>query len=168
MVDRWYLLCTKTNAEDLAQEQLERQGYESYFPRFIRRVRRFGRYQTTVGPLFPRYIFLRLLLGVQSIAPVKSTKGIVGIVRFGEDYATVPRQIITQLKARANESGLHEIDDSLKPRDRVRVKEGPFEGLDAVFVRRCGEDRVLVLMNILGHDRSLQLPEYSIELQRSV
>ena len=162
MIDRWYLLCTKTNSEELAQEQLERQGYESYFPRFTRRARRFGYYQTIVGPLFPRYVFLRLLLGVQSIGPVKSTKGVMGIVRFGEDYATVPRQIITQLKARANESGLYEIDDSLTPQCRVRVKDGPFEGLEAVFMRRCGEDRVLVLMNILGQDRPLQLPEYSV------
>jgi hypothetical protein len=37
------------------------------------------------------------------------------------------------------------------------------EGLEGIFVRSCGEDRVLILLTILGHERTVQLPEYSIE-----
>jgi transcriptional antiterminator RfaH len=166
MTDCWYLLRTKTNAEQQAQDHLTRQGYDSYFPRFAQRVRRFGRRFHVVGPLFPSYLFLRLAVGLQPLSPVKSTRGVLGIVRFGEDYAVVPPHIIAQLRRRADRYGLHASAERIpKPTDRIRVKEGPFEGVDAIFVRDCGEERVLVLLNILGQERTLQLPESCIELQ---
>jgi transcriptional antiterminator RfaH len=166
MTDCWYLLRTKTHAEQQAQDHLERQGYESYFPRFTQRLRRFGRRIHIVGPLFPSYLFLRLQVGLQALNPVKSTRGVLGIVRFGDDYAIVPQYVIDRLRHRADRHGLHVSAERIpKPQDRLRVKEGPFEGLDAIFVRDCGEERVLVLLNILGQERTLQLPESCIELQ---
>jgi transcriptional antiterminator RfaH len=161
----WYLLRTKANAEQQSYDHLERQGYAAYFPRFIRRIRRVDTRSVAVVPLFPGYVFVHVRIGEQILGPIKSTRGVLNIVRFGEDYAVVPDRVIHELHLRANDRGLHEGADRYpKPHDRIRVKEGPFEGMEAIFQRDCGEDRVLVLMSILGHDRTVKLPEHSIEL----
>lgn len=166
MTDCWYLLRTKTNGEQLSYDHLERQGYEAYYPRFVRRLRRSDQRTVAVVPLFPGYVFVHLRIGEQALTPVKSTRGVLSVVRFGERYAVVPDTVIDVLRDRADDRGLHTgIDYHPKPRDRIRVKEGPFEGIEAIFLRDCGEARVLVLMNILGQDRTLQLPEHCVELR---
>jgi transcriptional antiterminator RfaH len=165
-MQHWYLLRTKTNAEQQSYDHLERQGYEAYFPRFIKRVRRLDLRCVTVVPLFPGYVFVSVRIGEQVLAPVKSTRGVLNIVRFGEDYAVVPEHVISSIKRRADPRGLHSGPHTYpRPKDRVRVTQGPFEGVEAIFVRECGEARVLVLLDILGQERSMQLPEHVIELQ---
>jgi len=165
-MNRWYLLRTKTNAEQQSYDHLEQQGYEAYFPRWIKRVRRLDQRTVTVVPLFPSYLFVAIRCGEQSLHPVRSTRGVLSVVRFGEDYAVVPPRVIEQLKRRADARGLHSGPQTWPKRnDRVRVKEGPFEGVEAIFVRECGEARVLVLLDILGQERSIQLPEHVIELK---
>jgi transcriptional antiterminator RfaH len=165
-MNHWYLLRTKTNAEQQSHDHLERQGYEAYFPRFIKRIRRMQQRTVTVVPLFPGYVFVALRSGEQSLSPVKSTRGVLSVVRFGDEYAIVPERVISQIKYRADARGLHSGPHTYpRPRDKVRVTQGPFEGVEAIFVRECGEARVLVLLDILGQERSMQLPEHVIELQ---
>ncbi len=161
----WYLLRTKTNAEQQSYDHLERQGYEAYFPRWIKRVRRIDQRTASIVPLFPGYIFVNIVVGEQSLAPVKSTRGVLSIVRFGEDYAVVPAVVVAQIRNRADFRGLHAGPHTYpRPKDKIRVKEGPFEGIEAIFVKECGDDRVLILISILGQERSMQLPEHCVEL----
>ncbi len=163
----WYVLRTKTHHEPLAQHHLDRQGYQSYCPQFIRRICRYGQRLQRVDALFPGYLFLNLRVGIQALGPVKSTRGVLSIVRFGADYAVVPDRIMEQIHRRADRrTGLHLIEDQRpRPQSQIRVTEGPMQGIDGVFLRDCGEARVLVLLTILGHERSVQLPEYAIEMR---
>lgn len=162
---RWYLVHTKPLGEADARSNLERQGYEIYFPRLLQTVRRRQRWCEQIGPLFPRYLFLNLDEGRQSLKPAHSTPGVATIVRFGSRYATVSDNIIVQLQTRADgESGLHRLAgrSPLSPGTSVRVVEGPFEGLEGVFECETGSDRVLVLLNLLGHDARVQVPIHTV------
>src|SRR6516225_10142062 len=96
---RWYLLHTKPLGETTARTNLERQGYEVYFPRVLHTVRRRQRRQEQIAPLFPRYLFLRLCDGQQSLKPVHSTLGVSSVVRFGVQYGNVSDEVVALLKA---------------------------------------------------------------------
>src|SRR5579864_1987391 len=105
---RWYLIHSKVGAEREAQLHLQRQQYQTYLPRLLQRVRRRGQLRMQVAPLFPRYLFLQLDEGRQSLAPVRSTSGVANVVRFGGRFATVRDGIIKELRAREDpETGLH-------------------------------------------------------------
>ncbi len=161
---RWYLIYTKPLEEVIAITHLERQEYEIYFPRLAQITFRRGRRQEHIGPLFPRYLFLHLDEGRQSLKPVHSTRGVVTVVRFGSRYAIVPDEMISSLRARADESGLHRIDScpSLAPGMATHVVEGPFQGLEGVFEREEGRERVLILLNLLGQEVHVQLPACAV------
>lgn len=164
-MSRWYLVHTKPAGEILAQSHLERQGYEVYLPRLVRPVRRRGRWQEKVVPLFPRYVFLGLNEGYQALAPVRSTIGVADVVRFGSEYAVVPDEVIRDLTARADSvSGLHRLDRtlSLEPGITVKIASGPFDGLEGVFQREVGRERVVVLLNLLGQNASVRVPVDSV------
>lgn len=160
-VSRWYLILTKPSRERVAQQNLERQGYAVYYPRLAHPFRIRGRWALRVVSLFPRYMFARLEVGRQPLAPVQSTAGVATIVRFGGDYAIVPDDVVEQLRARADpETGLHRLCDParpLVPGSKVRIVAGAFDGLEGVFERATGHERVIILLRLLGQDTSVSL-----------
>ena len=162
---RWYLVRTKRAREGTAEVQLERQGYEVYLPRLVQSIKRGGRWRDRIAALFPGYLFVRVDEGQQALGPVRSTIGVTNVVRFGANYATVPDALVASLIARADtETGLHRLQTpSLPPAgSRVTVSNGPFDGMAGIYERECGEDRVLVLLNLLGQSTRVQLPIESI------
>lgn len=157
---RWYLIHTKPGSEALAQSNLRRQGFEVYLPLICQPMRRAGRWSERVCPLFPRYLFLQLDEGRQALKPVHSTIGVASIVRFGTRYAIVPDLVILELRSRADDrTGLLRLLDpaALPPGAAVRISGGPFAGLEGVFLRQAGRDRVVVLLELLGHDAEVRV-----------
>src|SRR3569833_4086507 len=107
---RWYLIHTKVSGEMSAQQNLERQGYEVYLPRLVQSARFAGRWRERVTPLFPRYLFLGLDDGRQSLRPVHSTIGVAAVVRFGFQYTVVADLVLQELRNREDpETGLHRL-----------------------------------------------------------
>ena len=161
---RWYLIHTKPSSEAVAQANLQRQGYEVYLPRVAQPARRRGQWCERVGPLFPRYLFLRLLEGRQALGPVRSSVGVADIVRFGSRFGVVPDSVIRELQARTDPvSGLHRLVKSLRLQHGapVRITLGPFDGLEGVFEREDGAERAVVLLNFLGRDTAVHVsPQY--------
>lgn len=164
-MQRWYLVRSKPNAEGTAHRNLVRQGYEAYLPRLSKSLPRRGQWRDRVVPLFPGYLFLGLDEGRQALAPVHSTLGVAGIVRFGANYAIVPDEIVGELRSLANpQTGLHRITlpARLAPGTQVRIFAGPFHGLEGVFQREAGEDRAIVLLSVLGQWASVGVAASSL------
>jgi transcriptional antiterminator RfaH len=157
---RWFLVMTKVGNEAHAQAQLERQGYCVYYPR-LRQPKLFrGRWVDRVVGLFPRYLFLQVS-PAQCLAPVRSTRGVSSVVRFGSQYAMVPDEIVRDLERRADPvSGLHRLnrERSFDADSAVRVIAGAFNGLDGVFQREAGDERVVVLLELLGLPTRVLIP----------
>lgn len=159
-MDRWYAVFAKPRQEDVAEEQLTRQEFTVWLPKLQHTIRYRGRWIDRIEPLFPRYLFLRADSGEQDLSTVRSTRGVTGLVRQGIEPAVVPEQVIEFLQANADpETGLHHFGDKtrFKRGDRVKVLEGPFEGLEGVLLKEKGEDRVIVLLAILGGQRNVAL-----------
>jgi transcriptional antiterminator RfaH len=168
---RWYLIYTKPSSEPLALKNLARQRYQTYLPRIVQTVRHAGRRYERVVALFPRYLFLRLNEGQQALAPVRSTVGVAGIVRFGSHYTIVPDQVIQDLQARADPAtGLHRLTIGVlpKPGAAVRISQGAFDGLEGLFERAAGADRVVVLLRLLGQNAPVCVPADFIVLRQAV
>jgi transcriptional antiterminator RfaH len=89
-VKSWFAVLTKPRAELVAEQNLTRQGYECLFPRVRRMLRTARGLESRVESLFPRYLFLRTDPELNSLAAVRSTKGAVGLVRFGIEPMRVP------------------------------------------------------------------------------
>ena len=93
----WYLVVTKPQSEFKAQENLQRQGYETYFPLIQTNRRRNGKNVKRTEAFFPRYLFISLDKETDNWSPIRSTIGVAGLVRFGGMPAVVPENMITNL-----------------------------------------------------------------------
>lgn len=170
MTPRWYLVHTKVAGEAIAQANLDRQGYRVHWPRLLRPAHHRGRWVDRIVALFPRYLFVQLDAGRQEFGPVRSTLGVASIVRFGHDYAVVPDRVIENLLSRADPvTGLHRLsfDAPIQPGSKVRIVAGAFDGLEGVFQRNAGNERVHVLLELLGRSAPVRVPASFVVPQSS-
>ena len=151
-MESWFAVCCKPRQELVAQENLMRQGFHVYLPRIQLKRRRRGQWAEVIEALFPRYIFIRADTDKQSIASVRSTRGAIGLVRFGGQPAVVADEVMDALIQREDaDTSLHQDSRPLfRVGEPVRLIEGPLAGMEGVFVQEDGEKRVVVLMELLG------------------
>ena len=154
----WYLIHSKPRQEHIAQEQLNRQGYETYLPLCPVRRRRQGRVAKVIAPMFPRYLFIHLSDETDDWRPIRSTIGVANLIRFAQAPARVPDKLIEKLKERENEEGIQVIPSKEHRKgDRIRIAEGPFEGFEAIFQETSSRNRVTLLLEIAERHFKLQL-----------
>ena len=160
----WYLICSKPKEEKLAKEHLERQGYETYLPLVLGRIKKRGRTQRSIQPMFPRYLFIYLSDQTDDWGPIRSTIGVSNLVKFGMAPAKVPENLIIRLKENEADEGYHDLpSQKLKKGDQILIIEGPFEGYEATLFSQNAEDRVVVLLNIAEKYIKVQLNQSLIE-----
>jgi len=153
----WYLIHTKPRQEHIARTHLERQGYTTYLPVVSQARRRSGRRIYKIEPFFPRYLFIYLDTSTDNWAPIRSTKGVSTLVQFGFTPAIVPDDLVAQVKVRENGQGLHEINVSYQKGDRVHILDGPMMGYEGIFQACTGEERIIVLLDVMGKQARLEV-----------
>lgn len=157
-MSQWYLLQCKARQESRARQHIENQGYMTCLP--LRRVSKIvrGRRQVSEEALFPGYLFIEIDLETANFNAIRSTRGVRGMVRFGGIPAKVPERIIRILRDTDNANTETEFTCGTP----VRITSGPFSGLEAVYSMSKGEDRCLVLLNMMGKQQQIELQETTL------
>ncbi len=163
-MEGWYVIHTKPRQEVRAEEHLDRQGFRCFLPRIKHKRTRLKQRIESIEPLFPRYLFLRLDPSQDSVAPIRSTKGVIGLVRFGDRLPTVPEAFIDELLAVTDTlSGLvHIPEQRYKKGEKVLIEVGPLAGINGIFQATRGQDRVIILLEMLGSQREVVVPKDAI------
>ena len=165
----WFAVVTKPRQEKVALGNLQRQGFECFLPMAENPYQRRSRkHAHIIEPLFPRYLFLSAIAEFQDLAPVRSTRGVITMVRFGTRLAVVPEIIIKALKKlMAPGSGLIRIQPVLvEEGDKVRIFDGPLAGLSGTVQKRSSEDRVRILLEFLGRPTTVDVDALMVQRAR--
>lgn len=163
---RWYVLQCKPRECERAVEQLANQGYQGFVPSMQREVLRRGKRTVVVEPLFPHYIFVQLSAKHDNWAPIRSTRGVAKVLRFGELPLAVPDAIVEALQVReAGQSAGSENPTALFGiGQEVHISDGPLAGLDAVVAARDGTERVVLLLKLLHQEQRVSVPIGSLKM----
>ena len=146
-MDEWYLLRSKPRQELRAVENLERQGFTAYCPMLQKKKAR-------VEPLFPGYVFLQheAFDDNPDYGKVRSTRGVMTFVRFGDEFAKVPEDLLEGV--RHQEQSLMGAP-AFEAGQMVEFTDGPFAEIQAVYLCDRGEERSVVLLNVLNREQRL-------------
>jgi len=151
----WYLIKTKSKQEDIAILNLENQNFHVYCPYALIRNKN--------EVLFPGYIFIQLDKDTQNWSPIRSTKGVLHFIRFGLSYAKIPDNIIEFIKTNElNTAEKLKNINKFKPGDKVQIADGVFKNCIAIFKSYKSDERVILLMNILGQQQKLTIKQESL------
>ena len=151
----WYLVKTKSKQEDIAILNLENQNFHVYCPYALIRNKN--------EVLFPGYIFIQLDKDTQNWSPIRSTKGVLHFVRFGLSYAKIPDNIIEFIKTnQLNTAEKLKNINKFKSGDKVQITDGVFKNCIAIFKSYKSDERVILLMNLLGQQQKLTIKQESL------
>lgn len=159
MQAQWYVIQSKPRQEVKACNELQKQGYQVYLPTMVREKVVGGQRIQKEEVLFSRYLFIHLDQTNTNWAPLRSTRGVSGLVRFGSQ---IPSLSVEQLSAIKNWVEHLPKKDCFIPGQILEVIAGPFRGMQAIFeklVRTAnGEERAIVLFELLGKTQQISAP----------
>lgn len=161
-MESWFLLQTKSKQENRAVENLERQGVDSFCPMI--RVEKLSRGSRVVKQeaLFPGYLFVHFDQESVSSTTVRSTRGVSHFVTSAGAPVKVPESLISQLRQRTDPDNEETVSSLPRKGDWLQIVDGPFRGLNAVFSQPDGNQRAIVLINLLNQQVSASLPYASL------
>ena len=155
----WFCLRSQPKHEHIAARQLRSAGVEIFLPRIrFKRATRAGTAWATEA-LFPNYLFARFDWAAQSRL-VRHSPGVSGIVHFGDHWPTIPDESIADLRELFGAKELHLVPAEAAVGDTVQITGGAFHGLLAVVTQVMpARDRVAVLLDFLGRQTAVELPQ---------
>jgi transcriptional antiterminator RfaH len=151
----WVLVVTHAQRENWAAENLQNLGYGYYLPKHRRYRRANGKTLLSWAPVFPRYLFVHVKDRWRSLT---GAWGIQSVIMRGNHPEVVPDKIIEALRAREDPEGFFILDEhkekepELKPGQKVRITDGPFQGSTGLYVGQSQRDRQRILMSVLGRE----------------
>jgi len=146
----WYVVRTKTGAEDRAEWHLKNQGFEVYLPRYRKQVRHARKTSTVLRPLFPGYVFVNMDMGQQRCRAINGTFGVISLVQFGDATRPISTAIIDAIRQREENGAVNLAPEGLQKGDRVRVRSGAFADHTALLEEVSDDKRVILLLDLMG------------------
>ncbi len=159
---KWYVIYTKAREEFRALENLQNQRFEVFLPTCQVQKKRDELIKLIAEPLFPRYLFIRLSDVTSNWMPIRSTRGVSQLLRFGQANHPVvmPDIIIDYLRLRCTKG--EPLRELFFAGDLLQITRGPLKGLSGLFQKLQtmpeGSVRALLLVEILGSVQRLQIP----------
>ena len=160
----WYVAYTQPKREQVAADNLMRQGFEAYLPMY----RTFKKSQreplSGFGPMFPRYIFFKPGAG-QSLSAARSTRGVAFILSFGCQPAVLNVEALEAIQDVERQLCLVDFHRPSLFRTGAKVKLAR-ENLCGIegLVTSVSTKRVNVLIEILGGHRRMSVEHHQLEL----
>ena len=161
----WYVAYSQPKREQVAQSNLQLQGFEAYFSRYKTFKKLPAGLLPAWEPMFPRYVFFRPGNAGQSISGARSTRGVSFILSFGVNPAVLkPEELkaIQALESERNRAGLGEISP-FQPGVQVRLRNCGLRGLEGL-VHSVSAKRVTLLIELLGRQKTVHLEHHQLEL----
>jgi transcription antitermination factor NusG len=143
----WYAAYTCANHEKSVAAHLEQRNFEHYLPQYETVHRWKDRRVRLSLPLFPGYVFVRLAL--RERLKVLQVPSIVKLVGFGEYPEALKEGEIETLR-NGLAGDFHALPHPyLTKGRRVRIKAGPLTGLEGILLRRKGNFRVVISVDLI-------------------
>lgn len=156
---RWYVAGTHVRSEQKAALHLCNQGFEVYVPVIAKTRRHARRVDTVKSPMFPRYVFIAFDVELQPWRSINGTVGIGHLIVQGERPVAVPLGVVEEIQMRESEDGFVKLAmPAIKHGEKVRILVGAMSDHVAIFDEMADDQRVYLLLNIMGRQVRIKAP----------
>jgi transcriptional antiterminator NusG len=151
----WYAVRTRSRHEQVVRRQVEDKGYEAFLPTIMRWSRWKDRKKRIDWPLFPGYCFARFELS-DRIGILECT-GVVNIVAFDGAIAPIPDDEINAIRRLLASNLRYDPCPLIREGTLVDVVHGPLTGVSGRLVRKGGQARLVLAVELIGHAASVEV-----------
>jgi|SRR5271166_5069700 len=157
----WYAVYTRSRHEKTVAAQLVHKSVEHFLPLYetIRKWKN-GRFKVHL-PLFPGYLFVHLPL--RDRLQVLQVPGVVQLVGSGGVALPLPQAEIETIRDAMTKGLQAHPHPYLKVGSRVRIRSGPLQGLHGILLRKKGQLRLVVSVDLIMRSISIDVDESEVE-----
>jgi len=164
---QWYAVRTRSNCEKKVSSLLVEKGIEHYLPTF-REVHQWkDRRKVVEQPLFPGYLFTRMMDSRESQLSVLRSDGVVSILGNRDTIEAVPDSEIEAVRRLLDSNAGFQAHPLLQEGAWVRVKRGPLKNLEGLLVQIRSQTRLVVSITLLSRSVSTQIYAGDVEFLHS-
>jgi transcriptional antiterminator RfaH len=164
MSKEWFILQFKPNSHHQATKNLTQQGFEVFLPLHDTTSRKLSRFINTSKPLFPGYMFIRFNKAESKWHKINNTYGVSRLITFNSILKSIPTSFVDSLMKRYDSSGKLIPLQKLKKGDQVTVLKGPFAKFIATVEEYESDQRIWVLMDLMGRKAKIIAPSDALEI----
>ncbi|MCI0628369.1 MAG: UpxY family transcription antiterminator [Acidobacteria bacterium] len=158
----WYAAYTCARHEKKVAAQLSERAVDCFLPLYAT-PRRWKNMRTHVHlPIFPGYVFVHLAL--RDRLRVLQTPGVARLVGFNGYPTPLPAAEVEAIRASVAGGQRVEPHPFLKAGRKVRINSGPFEGLEGILLRRKGDSRFILSLQLIMRSVAVEIDEADLEL----
>jgi|YelNatPaOPRAMG01_1025707.scaffolds.fasta_scaffold10822_5 transcription antitermination factor NusG len=157
----WYAAHTRHQHEKIVAQMLANKGFEIFLPLYTEVRQWRDRRKRLELPLFSCYVFLRG--DVDRRLAILTTPGVHGLVTSAGKLAAIPEEEIEAVRSVIENRIKVEPHPFLKCGDLVRVKSGALRGLEGFLVRKKGETRLVISVNLLERSVAAEVDASMVE-----
>ena len=163
MTKEWFVIQLKPNSHHQAKKNLTRQGFDTFLPLHEITLRKASRFVKSTKPLFPGYMFVSFNKAENKWQKIKNTYGVSRLITINSSLKSIPTTFIDGLMKRYDSSGKLIPIVEMKKGDKVEILEGPFANFIATVEKYESEQRIWILMDLMGRKTKLQTPSNALQ-----
>jgi len=162
----WYATYTSAQHERRVANHLAGRCVEHFLPTYPSVRRWKDRKKVLDLPLFPGYIFVRIDL--KDRLRVLEIPGVVRLVGFNGLPTALPDEEVNRLGSALEHAGaLIRPHPYLVAGRRVRIKSGPLAGIEGILLRRKGNFRFVISIEMIQRSVAVEMAEVDLEPLRN-
>ena len=161
LVPHWYAVYTCSRHEKRVAGQFRDSGIECFLPLYVALHRWADRRVRVELPLFPGYVFVRVAL--RDRLQVLKAPSVVQMVSFNGRPVPLPNGEIDTLRSGLAVRLRAEPHPYLTVGRRVRVKTGPFQGLEGILKRKKDDFRLVLSIDLIMRSIVLDIDGAEVE-----
>lgn len=160
----WYAVHVRSRHEFKVYEHLDRTGIEAFLPLVERLQRWKDRKKLVEFPLFPGYLFVHIQMVYDTILSVLKTPGVVRVLgHSATELYPVPEEQIVSLKKLVESRQTIDPYPYLKEGRRIRIKSGPFKGIEGILVKKHDKHTLVLSIDILQQGAAVRISASDVE-----
>lgn len=157
LVKNWLVIQIKPNSYNLALRNLERQGFQTFFPKIKITKNKDNKFYDKEVLLFPGYGFVGVDLNNSDWIKINSTHGVSKLLTFNDKPCEIHLDLLLAFKNRYEDNVDSITHEKLKKGDIIKFNNGPFADLFANIESVDKKHRIYVLLNVMGGYRKLEI-----------
>jgi transcription termination/antitermination protein NusG len=158
--ESWFALHVAPRHEKRVASVLSYKGYQQFFPTYQSRRKWSDRVKTLELPLFPGYVFCRIMHGIAA-GLLLTTPGVIRVVGFGGKPYPVPDHEIDAIQKIALCPDIIPVP-YLKVGQKVRICNGPLSGIAGMLTHIKNRRRLVVSVELIMRSIAVDVDAYDV------
>ena len=154
---KWFIAQIKPNSYNVAIQNLERQGFETFLPKMKITLRQKNVFLVKNVYVFPGYMFVFYDPRMSTWTKINSTYGVSKILAFNKKPSEISSDLILELKTRYEIKSNSVQKERLQKDDAIKLYLGPFADLIAKVESVDENNRIWILLEAMGGYQRLKL-----------